>query len=317
MANNIEVNNIGVHTNIQFHQVNDPANEGMTVKIGQEGKLTAEMMDNPNVEWKAYDSNDLAVGTSYSTLISLAIDQDIAANEGTFGLYFTASNSNRFDETLTINFVVGGTSFGTATVVINGDAIGQNVSVFNVLKQGIHSGATIEAQVMGDNGNVTILGSQSATMFKVTKVVQVVTVNDLLKVLKAGSALFKAADISGSTNITSPTLIRTDDIYASINVQYNQGVFILKGEFDVDVVLNVKGNSRGWVYCEVGGVVKESYYFEVSTTNEGYQRFNFTVFANNENVRFYLEGDNTIKLQEKTNGQLYHPAVRMTIKELI
>jgi hypothetical protein len=131
------------------------------------------------------------------------------------------------------------------------------------------------------------------------------------------SASFNGYNNSNQINAYSAFNITLDEVTTEKNVTYSAGLFKLQSitDYDVEITLNLKGSNRGWIVCEVGGLAKESYYFENNTTNEGSKHFHFYIPNTNQSVSFYLyPNSNHITLQRKSEGDLYQPAISVKVR---
>ncbi len=164
-----EAQDIVVAGNIGYLQVQDVSYDGMFQRV--EGGITSlYKAKDQDVHWEDTDTTEVALTTSAQEVLSVAIDQEMTVDDGSFVIAGQVSNSKNQDQVMTIVVKDDGAQVATGTVDLLSEETGKLFAFSGGLSGNIASGSVVTVEFSGNqNGNLTLNGTAVATKIKLTK----------------------------------------------------------------------------------------------------------------------------------------------------
>jgi hypothetical protein len=116
-----EVKNLNVGQTLTMEQANDPAADGLFMRVNEHGQVVGYRAVNQDLEWTSFVDIDVIIGSTETHIISLVIDHDITADNGSYAFSCKLKNgaSQRDDN---ITFLVkdqGGSAIATKHIALD------------------------------------------------------------------------------------------------------------------------------------------------------------------------------------------------------
>ena len=169
--NSGDVENIVVGDNLIMAKADDPAAKGLVMTIGDNGQVVGRIItDSANdVEWYAETTTDIHFDANeVKDLVSVTVDEDIAATEGVFQFYCKIDNNGRREADVTLNFKVNGQVVGTKQFPIAGTVIGYPATFWGRFGSDRVSGDEFTVEMTCDK-ELTVVGSIVPVALKIIK----------------------------------------------------------------------------------------------------------------------------------------------------
>ncbi len=161
--NSGEIDRIRVSDNIQFDKANVPEADGMFLKFGPGGLLSAYRAPDLDQHWEDTYTTDIEMSSTENQLLSVTIDDDLLPEDSSYQLSFVATNINRQSQEMTIHIYDD-----TIDVIVAGDASHQLYVFYGSIKAIWDTGSVIEFGFSG-NEDITLNGSDTPVKIILTK----------------------------------------------------------------------------------------------------------------------------------------------------
>jgi hypothetical protein len=162
------VDNLVVGETLIMQQANDPAAEGLFMRVNEFGEVVGYRAPNQDLEWKQSISTDLTLSDTEQQVIDLTVDHDVTEDNGSWAFVCKIENgSNNREDNVTLTFKDQNDNLlGTKNLTINKGATAYPVTFFEPFKQDFVSGTTFKIMATSERDSI-IKGSLTPTTLKI------------------------------------------------------------------------------------------------------------------------------------------------------
>lgn len=225
-------NNLTVGQNLIMEEASDPTFVGTYLRAGAGGVIYFYKQPDPDTKWTDTDTNDrlLTVAPLQGIGLSVTLDEDLPAGEGSFELVLKIDNVHNNARTVTLSFRVNDVEKGTDVINISGQSTGNLIGYSAPIVDALSNGdvITIEAYCSNDD-NCTITGASFTSTLTITKS----PTPALMKELTPLIAAIDTVDANAHRVFTSPAPLGLTLTKAEIVAALGPAVIEDKGSFFV------------------------------------------------------------------------------------
>ncbi len=160
---------LGASENIQLEAASDSDYENMFVRVGANGLLNLFRAPNQDEVWTDTDTANVALTTTVNELLSITIDQEVTADDGSFSVSGKLDNTGNSTKTVTIEAFDDGVSVGSQDVPLAKSEIGKVFLFSGALGSSMASGSVVTFEFTGSDTGINLRGDQTTTTAKITK----------------------------------------------------------------------------------------------------------------------------------------------------
>ena len=165
-----ETGNIAVGETLIMKQADDPAADGLFMRVDGNGNVIGYRAVNQDLEWKATVTNDITLGTTETFLIDLTVDHDLTNTNGSYAFNTLIKNGSSTGSDM-VTFVFrdeNDAAIASKAIPIDGGENGFSCVFYGTLGNAHPSGSTFKVYAYSNRSSVAI-GATTPIALKITE----------------------------------------------------------------------------------------------------------------------------------------------------